>query len=299
MAPSPPPPEPPTPLVERLARQIKAHLHGDAVPVGTRLPERALAEQLRVSRSPVRAAMQLLAEEGVLGRRAEGGFAVRRRPRRAPPPTPDSNEAVFLRLAELHLSGGLPPRVSERALAQRLGAPRAAMLRALARAAEEGWAERLPGRGWSLLPVLSTREALAESYRLRMLLEPAGLLDPAFRADHDALHALRREIVATMVDAGATPAAIYALGLRFHTLLIRQSRNALLIDAVTRINSARRVVGYRRNLDRARLLARCEEHVALLDLVLAGQLRLAARRLRRHIAADMRDKLGQDDGRSA
>lgn len=293
MAPSPGQPEPPTPLAERLARQIKAHLHGDAVPVGTRLPERALAERLRVSRSPVRAALQVLADEGVVRRQEEGGFVVRQRPRRAPPPARDAGEAVFLQLADLHLSGRLPPRVSERALAQRLAAPRAAILRALTRAAEEGWAERLPGRGWSLLPVLSTSEALAESYRLRMLLEPAALLDPAFRADRTALQDLRREILAAMKDPGATPAAIYALGLRFHTVLARQSGNSLLIDTLARINSARRLAGYRRNPDRERLLARCQEHLALLDLVLTGQLRLAARRLRRHIAADMREKLGR------
>lgn len=292
MAPSPPPSEPPTPLVERIARQIKARLHGDAVPVGTRLPERALAEQLRVSRSPVRVALQLLADQGVLARQPEGGFVVRRRPRHAPPPAQDSGEAVFLALAELHLSGRLQNRISERALAQRLAAPRATILRALARAAEEGWAERLPGRGWALLPVLSTSEALAESYRLRMVLEPAGLLDPCFRADGAALLALRGEIVAAMQDPGSTPAAIYALGLRFHTVLIRQSGNTLLIDTLTRINSARRVAGYRRNPDRDRLLARCREHIALLDLVLDGRLRLAARRLRRHIAADMREKIG-------
>jgi len=204
----------------------------------------------------------------------------------------DTEEAQFLRLAELHLVGKLPSRISERAIATRLQISRTTVLRILARAAEEGWAERLPGRGWELLPVLQTDEAVAESYRLRMALEPAGLIDPAFRADEPALRALRAEILAIIQDRSATSATIFALGLRFHDLLMRQSRNGLLIEALSRINRLRRLAGYSRNLDIARLKARSAEHVALLDLVLAGKRRQAARHLRRHIEADLLQKFG-------
>lgn len=45
---------------------------------GQRLYEVALAEQLKVSRTPVRAALSKLAEEGLLERLSSGGFRVRR-----------------------------------------------------------------------------------------------------------------------------------------------------------------------------------------------------------------------------
>lgn len=49
-----------------------------AYPGGARLFEVALAQDLRISRTPVRAALAKLAEEGLLDRSPGGGFAVRR-----------------------------------------------------------------------------------------------------------------------------------------------------------------------------------------------------------------------------
>jgi GntR family transcriptional regulator of vanillate catabolism len=60
-------------LVE-LRRRI---LNGE-VPGGTRLLEVAQAEDLQISRTPVREAMSRLAEEGLLERGRSGGFVVRR-----------------------------------------------------------------------------------------------------------------------------------------------------------------------------------------------------------------------------
>lgn len=52
-------------------------LNGD-LPGGTRLFEVALAEDLDISRTPIRAALSQLAEEGLLDRAKGGGFVVRR-----------------------------------------------------------------------------------------------------------------------------------------------------------------------------------------------------------------------------
>lgn len=51
-------------------------MNGD-LPGGTRLFEVALAEELQISRTPVREAMSRLAEEGLLERARNGGFLVR------------------------------------------------------------------------------------------------------------------------------------------------------------------------------------------------------------------------------
>lgn len=59
-------------LVELRKRITKGELPG-----GTRLFEVALAEDLQVSRTPVREAMSRLAEEGLLERAPSGGFMVR------------------------------------------------------------------------------------------------------------------------------------------------------------------------------------------------------------------------------
>ena len=59
-------------LIELRQRILDGTLSG-----GTRLLEVALAEDLEISRTPVREAMSRLAEEGLLERAAGGGFAVR------------------------------------------------------------------------------------------------------------------------------------------------------------------------------------------------------------------------------
>jgi DNA-binding GntR family transcriptional regulator len=281
----------PTPLAVQLAQQIARHVHAEGLQPGAPLSERHWAMLLRVSRSPVRGAMQVLETEGIVSRAVGGGYVLAKRPRLVA--EAGDSEQRYLTFAQLHLSGALPPRISEAEVMRRLGLPRALVQRLLARAAEEGWAERLPGHGWALRPVLSSEAALAQSYRFRMVIEPAGLLDPGFQLDGPALRAMRSEIDAVRADPAATPAAIFALGLRFHQTLMAQSGNALLIEALAGVTTLRRLAGYQRNVDRLRLLARCQEHIELINLVLDGQRQLAARRLRRHIAADMRDKLGE------
>lgn len=56
---------------------LRQRILGGALPGGTRVFEVALAEALDISRTPVRAALSQLAEEGLLNRVAGGGFVVR------------------------------------------------------------------------------------------------------------------------------------------------------------------------------------------------------------------------------
>lgn len=56
---------------------LRQRILGGALPGGTRLYEVALAEELEISRTPIRAALSRLAEEGLLERCRGGGFVVR------------------------------------------------------------------------------------------------------------------------------------------------------------------------------------------------------------------------------
>ncbi len=56
---------------------LREQILGGELPGGTRLFEVALAEQLAISRTPIREAMSRLAEEGLLERVRGGGFRVR------------------------------------------------------------------------------------------------------------------------------------------------------------------------------------------------------------------------------
>ncbi len=61
----------------RALSELRKRILSGELPGGTRLLEVHLAEQLEVSRTPVREAMSRLAEEGLLERVSSGGFAVR------------------------------------------------------------------------------------------------------------------------------------------------------------------------------------------------------------------------------
>lgn len=62
---------------KRAVFQLRQWIIGGEVPGGSRLREIAVAERLRISRTPVRAAMAQLAAEGLLERAGTGGFVVR------------------------------------------------------------------------------------------------------------------------------------------------------------------------------------------------------------------------------
>tara|TARA_R100000322_G_scaffold94439_4_gene58907 strand:- start:81272 stop:82009 length:738 start_codon:yes stop_codon:yes gene_type:complete len=62
---------------KRAAYDLRQRIVKGEMPGGTRLYEVALAEELEVSRTPVREAMSRLAEEGLLERAKGGGFVVR------------------------------------------------------------------------------------------------------------------------------------------------------------------------------------------------------------------------------
>src|SRR5256885_8984978 len=51
------------------------------------------------------------------------------------------------------------------------------------RISQEGWIERKPGYGWTFAAMLTTPDSLLQSYRLRMALEPAALLEPGYRSE--------------------------------------------------------------------------------------------------------------------
>jgi len=62
---------------KRATYDLRHRIVQGEIPGGTRLYEVALAEEMNISRTPVREAMSRLAEEGLLQRAPGGGFAVR------------------------------------------------------------------------------------------------------------------------------------------------------------------------------------------------------------------------------
>ncbi|NVO12416.1 MAG: GntR family transcriptional regulator [Rhodoplanes sp.] len=284
-----------TVLTHQLAARITDIIRTANVPKGMRLVERKLAEQLRVSRSPVRNALRLLEAEGVVGGADGGGYVVldpqlASEPRATPTP---SDEETYYRIARDRLDGTLPERVTENALVRRYRLTRVQLTKILRRIAGEGWIARLPGHGWEFLPVLTSMQAYEDSYRFRQTIEPAAILEPGFVLDRDALVACRAE-QQRLLDGDiwtVSNATLFDLNSRLHEAIVTCSRNTFFIDALKRVDTLRRLIEYKQSLDRKNAVVRCREHVVLVDLLLANNREEASALMRRHLDSVGREKV--------
>lgn len=280
---------PPTELTTQLAAQIADHIRTGNAPKGTRLVERVLAETLRVSRSPIRSALRMLAEEGVVGTTEGGGFVVAQGGETvsARPRPPRSDDDVYLAFAEDRLREILPERVTENALARRYDLTKGQLARVLRRIVGEGWIERLPGHGWAFLPVLTSMQAYKDSYRFRLVIEPAAILEPGYELNRPALEECRVQ-QQRLVDGEIWTVSndvLFDVNSRLHQAIIACSGNSFFIDSLRRIDTLRRLMEYRQSLDRKYAVVRCREHVQLADMLLAGERRKASDFLRQHLSS--------------
>lgn len=276
-------------LVPALASRIVKIIEQEEYPVGHRLTEQSLSDELGVSRSPVRRALQFLEQAGAVASHPNRGFFVAKTgsdlEKILLPVDTESDEATYLRIADDRLAGNLEDEVSESELMQRYDMSRAKVQRVLARMAREGMVDRKPGRGWIFREILNTVESYRESYRFRMVVEPAGILEPTFRIDKAAFERVRKEQM-QMLDGGIekwSRSEVFQAGVNLHETIAECSGNRFFIDAVKNVNRLRRVLEYKQNFDRSRLRRQCEEHLMLLDLLERGERMEASYFLREHL----------------
>ena len=283
-------------LGEQLAGKIEFMIAEESLDPGTPLVERALAERFMVSRSPVRDALRLLSERGTVGPRPEGGYVVLKKPKVSPFAgafeSEPLEEKVYLQVGEDRLSGALPERVSESDLMRRYGVTKAQLAAILRRIANEGWIERLPGHGWQFLPILTSGETYDQAYRFRILIESAALHEPGFKVDEAALRKCLAEQQA-LIDGAvewASPAQLFDANTRLHETIAGFSGNVFILESLKRINRLRRLMEYRKAVNREAAARRCREHKTLIELLLSGQREAAADFIRLHLRDAAREK---------
>ena len=296
----PTPPAPPkiSALIPTLATRIVEMVRRENYAAGQRLTELALSEELNVSRSPVRKALQLLQAQGVVTSVPRKGFQLLK-------PAAElgtmelatlasSDEDLYLRIANERIRGEWPEEVKESDLMERHGAPRLQVQRVLHRMARESMVERKPGRGWVFRPLLTNSDSHRESYRFRMVIEPAAILEPGYQPDLAELEKCRRE-QEELLQGGiekCSPAELFRAGVHLHETVIAGAHNRFLLDSLRSINQMRRVLEYGTRLDRSRLHQQCREHLVLIDLLLKGERMEAAHFLRQHLNGARISKIG-------
>ncbi|GAA4162963.1 GntR family transcriptional regulator [Shinella granuli] len=276
-------------LHRSLADKIVRHIRTSAMERGQHLTEASLQSLFGTSRQPIRSALGILADQGIVERVPNKGFYLRDPDRIAADPLPAANEtsdeATYLRIADDRLSRRLPDRVSETDLMRRYGVSRLGLRRILTRISGEGWIERNEGRGWTFAVLIDSVEAYRECYDLRQAIEVHGIRSPAFRADPVILADLRRrqEIVAGGGWRRLSQMELFEANSAFHEGLAALSGNRFLVNTVQKLNQLRRLIEYRQTLNAEQVRDQNAEHLAILDALDAGDTGRAADLMHDHL----------------
>jgi DNA-binding GntR family transcriptional regulator len=279
-----------------LAERILAWLRQRDLTPGDHVPERLATEAFHVSRTPVRAALALLADEGVLERRDQRGFFIAdrmleaRRPLAAPTPEAGLHEAIL----RDRFSKRLDAEVTAAHLARRYGASRAAVLRVLGRLQSDGIVERALGQRWVFLPALDSLRSQEDSHRFRLVVEPAALLQPGFALDPRRARDLKSALTElTRQDARQLDLKrAIETDIAFHEAIGDASNNRFLADAIRRQSRLRRLAITGMQVPPARLIESCREHLAILEAAETGDLARASELMREHLTASLRARPG-------
>ena len=100
---------------------------------------------------------------------------------------PSAEEELYLAVIDARLAGQINETVTQAEVMEYFDAPRNLVEKVLARLAEEGLMARRPGRGWRFLPAFDSSRSWQNGYQLRLVLEPASILLPQFKVDHERL----------------------------------------------------------------------------------------------------------------
>ncbi len=280
-----------------LARRIAALAAERRWPAGFHLREMEIAREFEVSRTPVRAALGVLAGQGLVENRTNQGFFLSRdgaeletAERSLPAALEENVLQAILRDRE---AGRLPEQLIETDLLETYGIGRSGLRKVLLRLAEDGLVKRRRGHGWSFVPSLASNQAREESYRFRLIIECMGLQEPGFRVDKHQFARSRAAHEAFIEDLYRSPSVerFFAINAGFHAMLAACSGNRFLLQAMEAQNALRRLTEYADygELDADALLKSCREHLAILDALEQGDINWAVILMRQHLTRPARE----------
>jgi DNA-binding GntR family transcriptional regulator len=146
------------------------------------------------------------------------------------------------------------------------------------------------------MPLLDSAEAHAQSYQFRMIIEPAAILLPTYAVNQAEVER-QKKIQEDLLNGDLlrlSRAELFRINAELHEVIVGFSGNQFLVDALRRQNRLRRLIGYRHNVERSRMVQQCQEHLQLLDLLASNKLIEAAGFLRRHLDGAGTEKTALD-----
>ncbi|MGV9633072.1 GntR family transcriptional regulator [Nocardia rhamnosiphila] len=278
-----------------LITQVIDLLRRSALPAGAHIREQWLADSLTVSRSPVRRTLAELEGYGLLTRQPNRGYFLTRPSGdlRLPDRTGgDPAEKAYFEIGEDFLKQRFDGEFTTVEISRQYNLTTPQANRVLARLEAEDLIRRRQGRGWEFRRLLSSTEAHEESFRFRMILEPAALLEPSFSLSREMIDEHRAQQQSLLEgNVLLLPGdEIFRINIGFHEMLMEASGNPFVVDSLARVNRVRRFMEYRHYGHRDQVLQEAREHLRLLDLIEGGELTTASRLLRNHLDSMRRRK---------
>jgi DNA-binding GntR family transcriptional regulator len=273
-------------LAARILRMLKERGAGP----GYHLVELYLCRMFDVSRTPVRGALRLLAEQGAVEARANRGYVLREPVISAPDSEPvsleeEADRRLFVEIAKARNAGRLPDQCSQQEIVRILGVKLATVVRVMRQLQELGLVERKPGNGWSFALPINSGRARQESYAFRALIEPAGLVESTFELDRDWMERSRARHLAFRKRKWRDTLAVefFEINSDFHEQLARCSGNRYILDSVQRQNRLRSFLNIQWVNGVERVVDSIDEHLEILDILDAGDNARACQLLKEHL----------------
>lgn len=272
-----------------LVRKILDILKREQASAGFHIREQWLADVLGVSRSPIRAALQDLERLKIVRSEQKKGYFLKAAAgseafETVSLPVPET-ERIYRQIASERFASLIGDQISVADLVRRFKTSRSVIQKVLARMQEEGLVEKTAGHGWVFGPALNDEASYRESYRYRLLIEPAALLEDRFHLPETERDALRRMHHAALSDglAKQTMSSLFDIDADFHDSLAEACGNRFLAQAIRQQTRLRRLSEYEKYTARERLIRSFEEHLSILDAIEDGAFAEAAERMSLHI----------------
>jgi len=253
---------------------------------GDRLAEQALASACNVSRTPIRKALQVLAEHDMVRTESDGGYVLAKEPAgfELMEESGEDGEIYASILRDLS-AGRIGDSQTVASLQRRYSASRTAVQNALIKLSDNNLAERAPGQQWLLKQYGMSADAVARSFEFRLACEPLALSLPGFKRDSGALLRLRQvmEQLRLMGEQAFDVKLFERIDFEFHTLIARNCGNPFLGESLASHHRQRRTSLPVTHVNAFRLVQSNNEHIQIVEQIERGQYDLAADLMRVHL----------------
>lgn len=276
-------------LQRRLTQQIIDYIVDNNLVEGSHLKQEVLCKNLGVSRSPVNSALAYLKQQGIVNSIPNRGIFVSisgdiLKEQRGSP-VEDDSQLLYQSMVTDRVSGQLNDTVFEAELMRTYNVSRSTLGQTLRSMAADGLIERARGYGWQFYPSLDSEEAHDESYRLRLLIEPAGIREPSYVFDQSLFENLQLQYE-KVLDIGPdifSASEFAEMNSQFHEAIAQCSNNRFFLQVVRNQDRLRRLTEHSGLANPGRILTSCREHLHILDALIAGDKSAAAKLLKSHL----------------